>query len=71
MSAPYTQMCDGEMSVCTACDGAIILAADIHTSKLVISHYVHLNAVQAREIASALIAHADAVDADNHEQVTP
>jgi len=71
MRHKITQLCDGEMSVCTVDSSTIIMSVNGYSGNLFASHSVHLNAVQAREIASALIAHADAVDADNHEQVTP
>ena len=61
MSTLYTQMCDGEMSVCTAGSGTIIMSVDGHSGKLFACHSVHLNAAQAREIAAALTKHADAL----------
>lgn len=61
MSAPYTQMCDGEMSVCTVNSGTIILSVNGYSGNLFASHSVQLNAAQAREIAAALTKHADAL----------
>ena len=61
MSTLYTQMCDGEMSVCTVDSGTIIMSVDGYSGNLFASHSVHLNAAQAREIAAALTKHADAL----------
>ena len=61
MSTLYTQMCDGEMSVCTADSDTIIMSVDGYSGNLFACHSVHLNAAQAREIAAALTKHADAL----------
>ena len=61
MSTLYTQMCDGEMSVCTVDSSNIIMSVNGYSGKLFACHSVHLNAAQAREIAAALTKHADAL----------
>ena len=61
MIESYTEMCGGEMSVCTVGSGTIVMSMDGHSGKLFASHSVHLNAAQAREIAAALTKQADAL----------
>ena len=67
MSALYTQMCDGEISVCTVDSGNIIMSFNGYSSNFFASHSVRLKAAQAREIAAALTKHADALQTSVEE----